>query len=372
MKVLAIGDQHFKLDNITQVEIFISKLRDHLAKEKYDCIVSGGDLLDTHERLHTQCLNKAIEYLKVLSSHSKTFVLVGNHDMINPSQFLTTNHWLNVIKEWDKTIYDIEIIDTPVIFTKEEDGELYKMVLCPYVPDGMFMKALDTLNSSSCENAWKDADIIFGHQTMDGVKMGSIEVSGVEKWNEDESTLVCFHVHDMQNVQKNLFYTGSCMQHSFGESISKHLMKIYIDKKRNVGDIEDIDDNNLVFVNDCVYIRKLNIGVPRRKIINCSVSDLEKMETINDIIPKVYRNDMFILKIVVTGKYNDFKAIKKKEQVRNLMSKYKLIFKQEVSSLIEKDDLKLSYNKTYAFRDIFDDILKNSVDTEMYELYHKL
>lgn len=359
MRILAIGDQHFKLDNISQVEVFISKLKDHLEQEHYDLIVSGGDLLDTHERLHTQCLNKAIEYLKLLSTHSKTYVLVGNHDMINPSQFLTTNHWLNVIKEWDKTKYNIEIVDTPMIYNGD-----YKLVFCPFVPDGMFTKALDTLESD-----WKDASMIFGHQTMDGVKMGSIEADGVEKWQEEYPNLVCFHVHDMQKVQDNLFYTGACMQHSFSENIKKSLMQITITERTD--ELDEVE-NNLVFFNKNVYIRRLNVGVPIRKIIHCSVKDLEKMTCLDDVIPRVYRSSMFILKVVVSGNYNEFKLIKKTEHIKKLMSKYKLIFKQDVTSVIEKDEIKLNYNREYAFKNMFEDILKKEIGDDLYALYEKL
>jgi len=357
MKILAIGDQHFKLDNIIQVDIFISKLKEHLEKEKYDLIVSGGDLLDTHERLHTQCLNKAIEYIKLLSSNALTYVLVGNHDMINPSQFLTDNHWLNVIKEWDKSIYNVKIVDTPIVHTTENS----KMVFCPYVPDGMFVKALDTLNEE-----WRDSDLIFGHQTMDGVKMGSILAEGIEKWDESNPNLVCFHVHDMQHVQSNLFYTGSAMQHSFGEGSRKSLMRIFISDDASVS-----DEDKLVFFNKRVYVNKIDIGVPRRKIITCSTKDLENMNSINDIIPAIYRNDMYILKVVVNGNYNDFKNIKKKEIVKKLMARYKLIFKHEVVPSIEKDD-KMSYNKNFAFKDMFDEILKSQIDEEMYKMYLSL
>jgi len=362
MRVLAIGDQHFKLDNISQVEIFISKLKDHLEQEHYDLIVSGGDLLDTHERLHTQCLNKAIEYLKLLSTHCKTYVLVGNHDMINPSQFLTTNHWLNVIKEWDKTKYNIEVVDTPRVY----EGD-YKLVFCPFVPDGMFEKALDTLDVS-----WKDATMIFGHQTMDGVKMGSIEAEGVEKWQEDYPSLVCFHVHDMQTVKSNLFYTGSCMQHSFGESVKKYLWKINMNKENKE------EDDSIYFFNKVgdmnVVVDKVELGVPKRKIINCTTKELEEMKSIDDIIPRIYRNDMYILKIVVSGSSFDFKNLRKKEYLKPIFSKYKVIFKQTIQSTIDKEDLLKEgiEDVSCSFENIFVDILKKEIDQEMYNYFTSL
>jgi DNA repair exonuclease SbcCD nuclease subunit len=363
MKILAIGDQHFKLDNIIQVDIFIQKLKKHLDFENYDVIVSGGDLLDTHERLHTQCLNKAIEYLKVLSSHCKTFVLVGNHDMINPSQFLTTNHWLNVVKEWDKNIYNITVIDKPEIYRNAKSG----ITLCPYVPDGMFVEALNTIPITEEGYSWKNTDIVFGHQTMNGVKMGAIVAENVEEWDENNPMMVSFHVHDMQRVSDNLFYTGSSMQHSFSENIKKYLMKIYVNE-----DV-DLDDDKIAFVNGDVCIKKLDIGVPKRKVINCNTKDLDNMKVLSDLIPSIYRNDMYILKVVVSGSITEFKQVKKKEIVKKLMGKYKVIFKQEVRQILNKDELgKECYDKKLAFRDMFEYILKDEVGDNLYKMYLEL
>jgi len=283
--------------------------------------------------------------------------------MINPSQFLTDNHWLNAIKEWDKNLFDITIVDKPLIYSQQE----YKVALCPYVPDGMFCKALDTLEK------WKDCDLVFGHQTMDGVKMGSIVSTNVEEWDDNNPIMVSFHVHDMQKVKDNLFYTGSCMQHSFGESSKKYLMNIEILKEG------DIDDEDILFLgqnnnenNSKVLINKIDLGVPKRKIIHCSTKELSEMKSIDDIIPKVYRNDMYILKIVVTGSLTEFKHSKTKDAVKKLFSKYKVIFKQEYTPILNSEIQKEQFSTNICFKDLFDTIVKNEIDEETYNLYMSL
>src|SRR3990167_6024118 len=80
-KIIAIGDPHFHTDNIPDVNIFIEKMVLLAEKEQPDLIVILGDLLHTHERLHTVPLNKAEEFVNKMRSISKTIVLVGNHDM---------------------------------------------------------------------------------------------------------------------------------------------------------------------------------------------------------------------------------------------------------------------------------------------------
>ena len=64
MKVIAIGDPHFKVKNIPKVEIFIEKLLSLIKKENPDFIVVLGDLLHNHERIHSLVLNKAYEFIE--------------------------------------------------------------------------------------------------------------------------------------------------------------------------------------------------------------------------------------------------------------------------------------------------------------------
>jgi DNA repair exonuclease SbcCD nuclease subunit len=318
MKGLVIGDQHFKVDNIDQVEIFIDKLKEYLNQNTFDFIVSGGDLLDTHERLHTLALNKADEYLKLLASHAKTFVLVGNHDMINPSQFLTTNHWLNVYKGWsDKLI----VVDQVVHFHVQNKHILF----CPYVPDGRFIEALETMKDFD----FKKADVIFGHQTLDGVKMGAIKAENVENWSEDFPNVVAFHVHDSQNVQENLFYTGSCMQHSFGENGSKYIYEI----KSNIKYLQQEDD---IQMKNSIVLEKVILNLPKKKIIHCTTDELENMKKITDIIPEKFNNENYQIKLVVKGSISSFKVVKKRSDVKNLLNKFKVLFKSETPTIQEE------------------------------------
>ena len=48
-----------------------------------------------------------------MSNITKTIVIVGNHDLINNQQFLTQNHWMNAMKDWEnvRVIDDVEEID---------------------------------------------------------------------------------------------------------------------------------------------------------------------------------------------------------------------------------------------------------------------
>jgi DNA repair exonuclease SbcCD nuclease subunit len=80
MKVIAIGDPHFQTENIPEVNLFIERMETLAKEECPDLIVILGDVLHTHERLHTIPLNKAYEFVDKMRNIAPTIVLVGNHD----------------------------------------------------------------------------------------------------------------------------------------------------------------------------------------------------------------------------------------------------------------------------------------------------
>ena len=107
MRFLFIGDLHIKTDNSEEIDILLMEIDRVCSEEKYDNIVLGGDIMHYHERLFTQCLNKSLHFLNKLSKIAYTYVLVGNHDYVNNSEFLTENHWMNSLK----TVENLKIVD---------------------------------------------------------------------------------------------------------------------------------------------------------------------------------------------------------------------------------------------------------------------
>jgi len=107
-KAIVIGDQHFKINNIPEVEEYISKIEILVKNKEPDFIVLLGDMLDQHEKIHSVPLNKAFEFINRMRKITKTFVLVGNHDMYSNQTFLTPDHWLNALKEWE----NVTVVDT--------------------------------------------------------------------------------------------------------------------------------------------------------------------------------------------------------------------------------------------------------------------
>lgn len=325
LSVIAIGDPHFKVDNIQEVDMFIEKIEKLCLEKQPDIIICLGDLLHTHERLHTTPLNKAYEFIERMRKITLTYVIVGNHDYIQNQQFLTDNHWMNGMKEWT----DVIIVDK-VIHDKQKG---IKIALTPYVPPGRFEEALNTNPDN-----WKDVNCIFAHQEFYGCKMGAIVSVEGDRWDLNNPLVVSGHIHSKQTPQPNIYYTGSAMQHAFGES-EKNIIAFITYNEDKSYNIEEID-----------------LQLPRKKIIYMN------MDNINTYSVKEKNDDD--IKITLTGNYDEFKAFKKSEKYKQLTDDgTKVVFK--VKKEKEKKDETQSSNCDFK-KNLYDLI---SSDVQMLEFY---
>jgi len=285
--VLFIGDPHIQVSNIPEVDLFIERIINLATEKQPDLIIIAGDLLHTHERLHTIALNKAYELVENMRLITKTYVLVGNHDMQNNQQFLTNGHWMNGMKEWDNTV----VVDQ--VMSETIDGE--KFVFVPYVPPGRFEEALHTLDGK-----WDDASCIFAHQEFAGCKMGAIISVEGDKWPDDNPHVISGHIHSRQIPQENIYYSGSAMQHAFGESTKNIIPYLTFDNRE--------------------YKREeVDLKLPRKKIVYMDVEDIDDYEA-PDTDDKI--------KVTLSGNYGQFKALKKTKKYKKLLEKgIKVIFK---------------------------------------------
>ena len=277
MKFLFIGDVHVKTDNSEEIDILLHEIQ-RISKEfSFDYIVVGGDVMHYHERLFTQCLNKSIDFLKKLTDIAYTYVLVGNHDYINNSEFLSQNHWMNSIKNWK----NLKIVDE-VIEEKE-------FLLCPYVYPGRFIEALETKTKD-----WINKKIIFAHQEFKGCKMGAITSVDGDSWNDNYPYIVSGHIHDNQKVGENIYYPGSPLQHAFGDIETRVLCHISLDNSENRPEILDID-----------------LNVPKKRIIKTTLSNIK------DVTKK---NDSEQIKIKLDTTNEEFKLFKETKEYKDMIN----------------------------------------------------
>lgn len=338
--VICIGDPHFKVDNILEIEQFMEKIIILLEEKKPTFIVVLGDILHTHEKIHTDAMNMAYKFVKAINNISKTYILVGNHDMISNQIFLTPDHWMNGMKEWKNTV----IVDK--VIKDEINGNVF--VFVPYVFAGRFQEALDSLNDEDKEY-YKKASCIFAHQEFYGCKMGAIVSIDGDKWSLDYPNIISGHIHSNQKPQENIYYPGSSMETSFGESQNNIIAFLQFNN--------EIDNN--------YSLEEIDLKLPRKKIVYLDVDSVE-----NFTIP--ISDDK--LKVSISGEFEDFKVLKKTKKYKELVDNgIKVVFKPKRSEKKLKDEKvqeNIEKNEGISdFRLILEDMIENQKNPYLREAY---
>jgi len=68
---------------------------------------------------------------------------------------------------------------------------------------------------------WKKSTCIFAHQEFKGAKMGAIISEEGDPWSLDLPLVISGHIHDYDHLQTNIIYTGTPIQHAFGDRSDK-------------------------------------------------------------------------------------------------------------------------------------------------------
>ena len=393
MKILAIGDTHFKVNNIEMISLFIERLVQVANGTQPDIIVLLGDILHDHERLHTTPMNKAYEMIRLLRNVSPVFVLVGNHDMINHRQFLSDKHWMNAMKEWK----DVYIVDKTLHLQFFEQSARTQFTFCPYVAPGRFVEALGfkeqlsysdsdlsspiklagekgrliehggtyqqipytnglTIHSNCCfvpnlpkvcngfkemcdtdPKVWMRSDIIFAHQEFYGCKMGALTSEDGDKWALVWPNVVSGHIHSKQTPQKNIYYPGSSMQVAYGESEQNTIA--------------------LVHLNESLVTEEINLQLPVKKIVYIETSEFGSYnlpETDDEI------------KLSISGTYEDFKAMKKTAKFKKMLKEgIKIVFRHTKDEETKSDQ----QNDVTDFEDILMGLIADEEDEDLNEIW---
>lgn len=336
VKVLAIGDPHFKTDNEKESSLLVERLEKLVMDTSPDLCVILGDVLHTHERLHTTPLNTACDFIDRMRSLVKTYVLVGNHDMISNQQFLTRNHWMNSLKEWE----NLTVVDTVESLTMGS----HTFFFLPYVPNGRFEEALDTVRG------WKTASCIFAHQEFLGCKMGAIVSTDGDRWPLEYPPVVSGHIHSRQTPQKNVYYPGSAMQHAFGES-EKNIIALLTFSDCAEGVNSD---------SEMYSLEEIDLALPRKKIVYMDVASAEEFEP-----PPETENSY---KVTVSGNYDEFKSFKRTKKYKNLTQKgVKVVFKPR-KVVVESENGSESQD-TGTFTDVLSGLINAPKDKYLKKAY---
>jgi len=262
IKIIAIGDPHFKDNNTYETNIMHSSIIKLLIKYKNNDniidVVIEGDILDKFEAVKEGTFNRVLKFVEDIMKHCRhVYLIIGNHDRPNNNVFLTDEHFFNALKKWKNiTVIDkVMIIKIKAENNISEDEEIEaEFVFVPYVPVGKFRQALNTvgldhpLENPNCNTEqWEKLKTmagVFSHQEYYGCKIGHLRSSNGDLWPKDAPFNVSGHIHDEEYLQPNLHYTGTPMQHGHTDTGNKTI-SLYnyekIDNKWQMGKEEKID-----------------------------------------------------------------------------------------------------------------------------------
>lgn len=330
MKVLTIGDPHFKVGNALESEQMTENLVEIVQEHQPDFVVCLGDILHRHETIHVSPLMRAEEMIKQLSQLVPTFLIIGNHDRPNNSDFLSDRHPFNALKEWNNTY----IVDRVMDVTLQDDNDNnYRFLFVPYVPPGKFMEALETK-----DQPLEGTTAIFAHQEFLGAQMGAIKSQVGDEWLTTWPFVISGHIHDYQRLQSNVTYVGTPFQHGFGDSAQKTVSVFtfnYVD-----GELKVEED-------------RIDLGLKKRVIIYLAPSEIHTFS------PPVDK----IVKVVIKGKESEIKAVAKLEKIKQLKkSGVKIAFKTIQENLLTDSDAPEQVHISYSDR------LYQTVKTEPQQL----
>jgi hypothetical protein len=324
--ILTIGDPHFKITNIEDSKAFVEKCVLKAKEISPDAIVVLGDILDRHANIHTIPLTLAMEFLDKLRKISKLFLLIGNHDRINNSDFCSKYSPFFSCKFWENTW----VADVPISFSLSN----FSFVFVPYVYPGRFIEALTEWNID-----YLKAKAIFAHQEFRNCRMGAIVSENGDEWPEDAPLVISGHIHNAQRLQRNIIYVGIPMQHSFGDSTEKTI-------------------SCFEFLKSDFFETRIDLGLRKRVLLSLSPSDLSSFDL------SKYKDKL--VKIVIFGLPEEIIKCMKSPEVLSLRNHgCKIVFKTVRNKEKEKNREITSLSGISIEKRSFFDILSDSCDDEL-------
>lgn len=322
LHLLLIGDLHYKyckdssesnVKELTQLHSKLIEICTHLkSQNRLDKIILLGDTLDAHARMHISQHTRASKLIIDLIKIAPIVVLIGNHDRINPREFLTDESPFYLLRLSPDAI----LADT--VMTDEVKG--YKMIYVPYVSPGRFIEAIETKVKD-----WKQYNLIFAHQEF----KGSVDNDGFEsvegdEWSIEYPPIYTGHIHQYSKLSNGVTNVGTPYQTRFGECLTKHILLL------EIGDT----------INE-VYI---DTGIRKKLVRKVNIDDLPNLNV------KEFDNQN-IYKLVIVCEREEGKKLKKLKLVKELNKRKNVMIKYQY---IEKNIVnEISLDRTFDTKDNF-------------------
>jgi len=282
MKVLCIGDIHYRKDQLLHASLLSDELISIVEKSDISAVIIMGDVLDEMRKIDMQTLCHAIKFLKRVSSMKYTYLLVGNHDMLNNKQECQDfSPWL-----WGElwSIPNLTVVSKPL--------KVAEYTFCPYLPSGRLIPVLDEKIPN-----WKESKIIFGHQEIKHMKMGAIVSTNGDEWLDEYPLLITGHEHTHQTIGNKMLCVGSSGKPKFGETAKSVSIITIPEEEANITNIQE----ERIFLTSC---KKEIIRLP---VVEVDSYEIPETTTLYKFIITGYKHEIDALRKNLLKKLNDWK-----------------------------------------------------------------
>jgi len=321
---LVIGDPHFRVKFFLEGQEFIEKCINYAREVQPDVIVVLGDIHDTHETMKQSAFKLIETFIEGLSEIAEVYLLMGNHDYINNSQFLSDAHFFGPYKKWPR----VTVVDQPIVVTLSDNDERF-VVMCPYTPPGKLVEALNTLEPTG---VWQDALCVFCHQEIKGVVVNGYTSTSADTWDALYPPIVSGHIHKAQIIGSNVFYPGSSMQIAINEDDEKVLWLMSFD-----------DDGNLDY-------DEVSLGLKTRREIRLEVGKVKTFDF--DLAEQHY------VTIRLLGTSQEFAVFRKSAMYTKLRRANVRITFDPIIEVVSVDERFRGRAKTKSFDGVLRELIK--------------
>ena len=331
INILLIGDPHLVSESPVASTLVISETLKIAKDKKPDIIVLLGDVMHFHAKADITPLKWATDWFQKLQNIAPTYVLIGNHDMKNPDQFLQDDH----IFFANKFIESGPIIVDKVI---EISKHGHKFILMPFVPAGRMMEALNTINITHENITSQNISAIFCHQDV-YANIRGIDWDG-DIWPEEYPQVYSGHIHHYIVVQPNWTYVGSSRQVSCAEDPPKTISSVLFGEG---GPVES----------------RIKLNVPIKQKISVDIANFKKGK-----YPLPIENKMVSYFLYVTGETHEIETLKKSKLFKAWKMErkdVKIIF----PIIKNKNSPHISQNKLNDSKSYLDVLLESVKGTDM-------
>lgn len=257
---LVIGDPHLLENDIPRSKLLVSECLRVAQETSPSYIVILGDVLDRHNRYDSQSFHLMCDFLRDCAKIASTYVIVGNHDRPNNSDFLSDYSPFYPMHEWKLPIV---VVDKPKILLCE-NGE--KFAFLPYVLPNRVSEMLSLIDR---ENVIAS----FGHVDVLGAQISrTITCQSGYEWTAKDGYYIGGHNHEKHWVNEFIFYTGTPCQRKFGESEDKGLHLISFPEGK-------------------ISCQKIALNIPFKRTLSVKFCDIGSTEIPND--GNIYRVEIF-------------------------------------------------------------------------------